>query len=101
MHEEDMPRRCGWFAIASMIFLLQGILPATFIGGMISRQAAHSLLSCAVGSEIALRLCVLAGMIAGPLVLAVSIVFPVLFAARSLRMLFRSSQRRSARTVEP
>ncbi len=89
--ERDRTGRCGWIALGFMAVLLQGLLPASFVGGVASAVAAESLLGNTGASELMLRSFVLMGMILALLVTAVVVMVLTLAVNTIAGRLFRPS----------
>lgn len=88
-HDHERTGWCGWIALGSITFLLQGLLPGSFIGGLEAAQSA----SGTEGSALLFRMAVLGGMIAGPLPMAVVVMALTMAVMRAFRLLFRSFPR--------
>jgi membrane protein implicated in regulation of membrane protease activity len=80
--EENVTGRCGWIALALVLFFLQGILPGSFLGGIAGLKAAGDVLGQNAGSDLVIRLFVLVGMIVSFLVLAVISMLVAMVASR-------------------
>ncbi len=80
-----------------MGFLLQGLLPASLVGGAAGAVAAETLFGHAPGSELIMRMLVLAGMIAALLVTAVAVMVLTIsvnrLAARLLQFTYQARPR--------
>lgn len=76
MDEQEKKGRCGWVALALTVFLLEGLLPVSFIGGAAGLKTAE--MFGQPHSHLLTRLFVFAGMV---LAVCVSgIFFMLLFA---------------------
>jgi hypothetical protein len=73
LHDHEKTRRCGWIALGLVVFLLQGILPGSLLGGVAGLRSAEAMFGQHPGSELVSRLFVLGGMITGLMVSAVTI----------------------------
>jgi len=73
--EQTTTGRCGWILLAFVFLFMYGILPSSFMGGIAGLKAAGAVLGQHTGSDLVLRLFVLAGMIVSFLVLAVISMF--------------------------
>lgn len=73
MDERTKTGRCGWIALGLVVFLLQGLLPGSLMGGVAGLKAAE--IFDQGGSDLISRMLVLAGMIMGLLVSAMIIMF--------------------------
>jgi hypothetical protein len=72
-HEHEKTRRCGWIALVIIIFLVQGILPGSLLGGVTGLKVANAMFGQHMGSDLLSRLFCLGGMITGLMVSAVII----------------------------
>jgi hypothetical protein len=72
-HDHEKPRRCGWIALGLVLFLLQGIIPGSLLGGVAGMQSAEAVFGQHRGSDLIYRLFVLGGMITGLMVSTVII----------------------------
>lgn len=95
MDEQNKPGRCGWIALGLVLFFVQGLLPAGFIGGAAGLQAAEMLEHG--GSELISRVFALTGMIMGLMVFAlitmllVDVLIRIVRAVHARAARFRSS----------
>jgi uncharacterized membrane protein YsdA (DUF1294 family) len=74
-----------------MVVLLQGLLPASFLGGVAGAVAAKTLFEHASGSDLVVRMFVLAGMVLALLVTAIVVMVLTMAVNRVAGRLFRVS----------
>lgn len=95
MDEQNKPGRCRWIALGLLVFLFQGLLPASFIGGASGLKLAEIFEQGS--SELISRMFVLAGMIMSLMVSAMIIMFLVVAVQRIVAaLLVRTAAVRSA-----
>ncbi len=83
--EQTAVGRCGWIVLVFVLLFLHGILPGTFPGGIAGLKAADvMLLRQHTGSDLVIRLLVLAGMIVSFLVLALISMVGTMVASRMI-----------------
>jgi hypothetical protein len=80
--EQTTAGRCAWIGLAFVIVFMHGILPGSFMGGIAGLKAAGAVLGQHTGSDLVMRLFVLAGMIVSFLVLAISSMFVTMAVSR-------------------
>jgi hypothetical protein len=88
-HDHEKPRRCGWIALVLVVFLLQGILPGSLLGGAAGLKAAHAVFGQQPDSDLLSRLFCLGGMITGLMVSAVIIMTLTLALSGTSKGFFR------------
>lgn len=73
--EQERVGRCGWIALALVIFLVSGLTSGGLVGGVAALRAASALLGGYAGSDLVVRAVVFAGMVLGLLLAAAIIMF--------------------------
>ena len=69
--EQTTTGRCGWILLAFIFLFLYGLLPGSFMGGIAGLKAVGAVPGQLTGSDLVMRLFVLAGMIVSFLVIAI------------------------------
>jgi hypothetical protein len=90
--------RCGWMALAIVLFLLPGLLAGSFYGGFAGLRAAKHFLS-GEAAHLVTQAMVLSGMIAGLLLSTMIVMALTIAIVRTSASLPRNSKTCSPQTV--
>jgi hypothetical protein len=98
-NEKDKTGRCGWIALGFVFVLLQALLPVSLTDGLAAFNAG-TIFSDSGASDLFRRMLVLAGMITGLLLSAVSFMLVTMMISRMTSFLFKRPVRQSSTVAQ-
>lgn len=90
-NEQERIGRCGWLALAVVLFLLPGLLAGSFYGGFAGLRAAELFLYNEA-THLFSQIMVLSGMVIGLLVTTIVLMFLTFVSIRMVASLLRGTK---------